>query len=177
MDREAWRAAIHGVAKSLTRLRDWTELNWLLDIQLWFYLSRYLVLCSMDSGSHFVSSWLIQGLGTAAQVQLPTNWLCWCGESQIGIPSVGFYRWLGMWRICLQCRRCRRNEFSSSIGTILWRKKCNPLQNSGLKISTEWGASGATFRGVTTSRTRLSYWACTHVLEWAPLIFLISFFH
>ena len=27
MDREAWRAAVHGVAKSLTRLSDWTELN------------------------------------------------------------------------------------------------------------------------------------------------------
>ena len=27
MDREAWRAAIHGVAKSWTRLIDWTELN------------------------------------------------------------------------------------------------------------------------------------------------------
>ena len=27
MDREAWRAAIHGVAKSQTRLRDWTELK------------------------------------------------------------------------------------------------------------------------------------------------------
>ena len=26
MDREAWRAAIHGVAKSRTRLSDWTEL-------------------------------------------------------------------------------------------------------------------------------------------------------
>ena len=28
IDREAWRAAIHGVAKSQTRLSDWTELNW-----------------------------------------------------------------------------------------------------------------------------------------------------
>ena len=27
MDREAWRAAIHGVAKSRTRLSDWTELR------------------------------------------------------------------------------------------------------------------------------------------------------
>jgi len=26
-DREAWRASIHGVAKSWTRLSDWTELN------------------------------------------------------------------------------------------------------------------------------------------------------
>ena len=28
MNREAWRAAIHRVAKSWTRLSDWTELNW-----------------------------------------------------------------------------------------------------------------------------------------------------
>ena len=27
MDRETWHVAIHGVAKSWTRLRDWTELN------------------------------------------------------------------------------------------------------------------------------------------------------
>ena len=30
MDREAWRAAIHGVAKSRTQLSDWTALNWTL---------------------------------------------------------------------------------------------------------------------------------------------------
>ena len=28
MDRKAWRAAIHRVARSRTRLSDWTELNW-----------------------------------------------------------------------------------------------------------------------------------------------------
>ena len=27
MDREAWRAAFHGVTKSWTQLSDWTELN------------------------------------------------------------------------------------------------------------------------------------------------------
>ena len=29
MDREAWRAALHRVAKSRTQLSDWTELNWI----------------------------------------------------------------------------------------------------------------------------------------------------
>ena len=29
MDTKAWRAAIHGVAKSWTWLSDWTELNWI----------------------------------------------------------------------------------------------------------------------------------------------------
>ena len=28
MDRETWRAVIHGVSKSRTRLSSWTELNW-----------------------------------------------------------------------------------------------------------------------------------------------------
>ena len=28
MDREAWRAAIHGVAKSRTRLSNWSDLIW-----------------------------------------------------------------------------------------------------------------------------------------------------
>ena len=32
MDREAWRAVIHGVAKSQTQLSDWTELNWKVKI-------------------------------------------------------------------------------------------------------------------------------------------------
>jgi len=38
MDREAWRAAIHGVGKSRTRLSDWTELILLYDIPHFIYL-------------------------------------------------------------------------------------------------------------------------------------------
>ena len=41
MDREAWRAAIHGVTKSRIQLSDWTELNWmLLVIKLLIMLKR-----------------------------------------------------------------------------------------------------------------------------------------
>ena len=28
MDRDAWRAVVHGVTKSQTQLSNWTELNW-----------------------------------------------------------------------------------------------------------------------------------------------------
>jgi len=42
MDREAWHATVHGVAKSRTRLSDWTELNW-ISLQLSF--AWYSCLC------------------------------------------------------------------------------------------------------------------------------------
>ena len=36
MDREAWRAAIHGVAKSRTRLSDWPDLIWRIEENMKF---------------------------------------------------------------------------------------------------------------------------------------------
>ena len=47
MDREAWRAVIHGVAKSRTRLSNWTELNWMpygfhLILSIKYYLEAEL---------------------------------------------------------------------------------------------------------------------------------------
>ena len=34
MDREAWCAVVHGITKSRTRLREWTELNWIIALSL-----------------------------------------------------------------------------------------------------------------------------------------------
>ena len=62
MDREAWHAAIHGVAKSWTRLSDWTELNsaipfsrdssWPQDqTQVGLLLCRQILYCLSHQGS------------------------------------------------------------------------------------------------------------------------------
>ena len=72
MHREAWRAAIHGVAKSRTLLSNWTELQfltWSLQSLCWTHLSpsssmtKFLVsalLCTVqDFSSHFPSSILL----------------------------------------------------------------------------------------------------------------------
>ena len=56
MDREAWRAAVHGVAKSQTRLRDWTELNCALLVRISMRRQWHPLQCSclenpMDGGA------------------------------------------------------------------------------------------------------------------------------
>ena len=58
MDREAWRAAIHEVAKSRTRLSDWTELNW-TELMVTLFL--------VFSGNSILSFIL------AAPIYIPTN--------------------------------------------------------------------------------------------------------
>ena len=44
MDRKAWRAAIHGVAKSWTRLSDWTDwlTEWLVTLSILSWACAYL---------------------------------------------------------------------------------------------------------------------------------------
>ena len=54
MNREAWRAAIHGVTKSQTRLRDWTELNW----KVWCVSVKVKVL-SLSHARLFATPWTL----------------------------------------------------------------------------------------------------------------------
>ena len=48
MDREAWHAVIHAVAKSWTRLSDWTELNIIVMITTGFLLGTVNAPCSQS---------------------------------------------------------------------------------------------------------------------------------
>ena len=58
MDKEAWRAAIHGVAKSRTRLSDWTELNnwwcWASFHVLFGHLYVFLEKCLLRFSSYLL---------------------------------------------------------------------------------------------------------------------------
>ena len=87
MDREAWGAVIHGVAKSWTRLSNWTELNW------WTIAPR--LLCPWDSpgkntggGCHFLlqGMFLTQGLNSCLLLgrQILYHWTT--GEAPIYHP-------------------------------------------------------------------------------------------
>ena len=50
MDRETWSAVLHGVAKSRTRLSDWTELDWLSSVLKTAQLSCFFCsLCFLKS--------------------------------------------------------------------------------------------------------------------------------
>ena len=51
MDREAWRAAIHGITKSRTWLSDWTELN--PQVQRSFFFSLQIIRPSQCMSNRF----------------------------------------------------------------------------------------------------------------------------
>ena len=79
MDREAWRAAIHGVAKSRTRLSDWTELTrWTFVSQvmslLFNTLSRF-VIAFLPRSRRLLISWL---QSPAAVILEPKKIVCQC---------------------------------------------------------------------------------------------------
>ena len=56
MDREDWRAAVHGVAKSRTQLSDWTEIIYVWFICQWTHMlilcPGYCKYCCSDIGAH-----------------------------------------------------------------------------------------------------------------------------
>ena len=65
MDREAWHAAVHGVTKSWTRLSDWSEVNWKINMKVkWKSTTRVWL---------FVTPWTIQSM----EFYRPEYWSGW----------------------------------------------------------------------------------------------------
>ena len=75
MDREAWRAVIHGVTKSQTWLSDWTELNWMWGLK-----------------THGQRSLTGYKVATIRSQRVGHNWVTdhtntQCGDSRVWVPS------------------------------------------------------------------------------------------
>ena len=87
-DREAWRAAIHGVTKGWTQLSDWTELNW---TNLWSLAFPTLA-------SHPQCGSFLMGLLLPYLLPLPSNILKKCFQTTVeGTGTLGE----AVWRISL----------------------------------------------------------------------------
>ena len=98
MDKEAWHAAVHGVAKSRTRLSDWTELNW------W----RNLV----ELGGKGKSVFLEQGHTCSIIHFLLDQWS--------GKPCSRFS--VGSW-VCCELKPCGGNVYATTTSVSdLWHK-------------------------------------------------------
>ena len=86
MDGEAWPAAVHGVAKSRTRLSDWTELNPVFrPVQVWGTLSWLNLSESGDDAYRIIRVW---------------GHLCCCLVTQSCLDSLGLNGLQHPWLPC-----------------------------------------------------------------------------
>ena len=97
MDREAWRAAIHGVAKTRTRLSNWTELNWTELKHCFKYLKpfiQFLIFTTPPRGRYYYYP-LKVSKGFTGGLLSGKEFTC-------------------------QCRRCRRHGLNRWVRKIPW---------------------------------------------------------
>ena len=102
MDREAWPAVVHGVAKSQTQLSNWTELNWtewssgfryFLQFQSEFGNKEFMIWTTVSS--RFCFCWLYRASPSSATknmirlISVLTIWWCPCIESFLVLLEEG----------------------------------------------------------------------------------------
>ena len=154
-DREAWRAAVHGVTKIWTRLSDWTTT---VKYESFLTAQAEQAMAPHSSTLAWRIPWTeepgrLQSMGS---LRVGHDWVTslslftfmhWRRKWQPtpvflpgGLLSMGLHRighnwsklaaaaaaWLKGWRIHLQCRRHRRCQFNPWVRKIPWRRAWQP---------------------------------------------------
>ena len=82
MDRGAWHAAVHGVAKSRTRLRDWTKLN--LGLVILVFVTSSLLSVPV----HYLAHWLACYRGSLNVRQW--KYCNWTSQKELNSPAISW---------------------------------------------------------------------------------------
>ena len=93
MDREAWRPAVHGVAKCRTWLSDWTQLMmgpdamififWMLSFKLAFSLSPFTFIKRLFNSSLLSAIWVVSSAYLRLLIFLPEILIPACASSSL----------------------------------------------------------------------------------------------
>ena len=103
LDREAWRAAVHGVAKSRTQLSNQTD--WLRS--LWEALWLFMSTLKMSAGGYprYLSEWVCGFLKASYSTVSPSS--CYGFMSKWShFSSPGCVHRPGSWLLCVSSRNC-----------------------------------------------------------------------
>ena len=78
-----WRAAIHGIAKSQTRLSDWTELNWTVQLSQHHLLKRLSFLHCISLSPPWKTDHKHMSLFLVSLFCFIDSYVCFCANTML----------------------------------------------------------------------------------------------